>query len=265
VLLLHDTVRADGAGDLGETTFVLTAVRGGLSGGTLASLQNQLKEASRDAEMRRASLDPYGLSPRRDEEPDRVVPGWPTERDAHGPSYDETIGQWTAPFVMAAVNTRVVRRSNALQDWAYGREFRYREVMGMGGGPLGLVKSTSLTGALAVGFGALALPPTRSVLSRLLPKPGEGPSERTRTNGYFRIEIHTTTSTGRRYCAHVAARGDPGYAATAVMFGEAGLALAVDAGRLPGGGGVLTPATGLGRPLLDRLRDAGQTYAAGPS
>jgi short subunit dehydrogenase-like uncharacterized protein len=85
----------------------------------------------------------------------------------------------------------------------------------------------------------------------VLPSPGEGPSEEARRNGSFLIEIHTRTSGGRRYVARVAAKGDPGYQATAVMLGESALCLAHDEVRLPARAGVLTPATAMGPALTD--------------
>jgi short subunit dehydrogenase-like uncharacterized protein len=97
-----------------------------------------------------------------------------------------------------------------------------------------------------------------------LPKPGEGPGEKARRTGFFRLEVHARASGGARYLTRVAAHGDPGYAATAVMLGESALCLALDRDRLPGRAGVLTPATAMGGPLADRLRAAGQTYEAGP-
>jgi short subunit dehydrogenase-like uncharacterized protein len=260
VLLLHDHVAREGAGDLEDTTFVVTAMRGGVSGGTVESMRNQLKEMAGDAGARRLTLDPYALSPQRDKEPDVGSSSWGTEGDLRSVVYDREIGQWFAPFVMAGVNTRVVRRSNALQDWAYGRRFRYREVMGTGGGPLGAVRAGTVTGGLAAMMGAMAIRPTRAVLDRVLPKPGEGPSEKTRTRGHFRIEIHAQTTSGGRYVATVAAQGDPGYAATAVMFGESALALALEGDRLPPRAGVLTPATAIGQPLIERLRAQGFTF-----
>ena len=259
VWLLHDAVRRDGAGDLEDTTLVVTGMRGGVSGGTIASMKTQLEDITSDAERRRITFDPYALSPQRDKEPDAVQAGWRKETDLRSVQHDGEIGQWLAPFVMAGVNTRVVRRSNALQDWSYGQRFRYREVMGMGGGPGGLAKATAVTGGLAALMGGMALGPTRSLLGLVLPKPGEGPSEKTRTSGYFRIEIHTRTSSGARYVAHVAAQGDPGYAATAVMLGESALSLALNGDRLPPRAGVLTPATAIGEPLVDRLRAQGFT------
>jgi short subunit dehydrogenase-like uncharacterized protein len=260
VLLLHDTVRADGAGDLGETTLVVTAVKGGLSGGTLASLKGQVDEMKVSGTARKVVGDPYGLSPDRSGDPDGRG-----ERDLRGVARDEQLGQWTAPFVMASYNTRIVRRSNALQDWAYGRGFRYREVTGLGTGRLAPVVGAGLACGITALAAGLAVKPSRMVLDRVLPDPGEGPSEKAREAGLFRMEIHTTTSTGARYVARVAASGDPGYKATGVMMGESALCLALDRERLPQRGGVLTPATGIGMPLVERLRAAGMTFEAGPA
>jgi short subunit dehydrogenase-like uncharacterized protein len=259
VLLLHEAVRADGAGDLGPTTLVVTAMKGGFSGGTLASLKGQVDEMKTSGAARKVAGDPYALSTDRAAEPDGR-----DERDLRGVARDEALGQWVAPFVMAGFNTRIVRRSNALQDWAYGRGFRYREVAGLGNGKLAPVKGAGLAGGIAALAGGLAVKPSRMLLDRVLPDPGEGPSEAARAAGRFRMEIHTTTSTGARYVAEVAATGDPGYAATAVMMGESALCLALDRERLPQRGGVLTPATGMGTALVDRLRAAGMTLEAGP-
>ncbi|HET7529398.1 MAG TPA: saccharopine dehydrogenase NADP-binding domain-containing protein [Mycobacteriales bacterium] len=254
VQILHERVRADGEGELEDTTFVLTGMKGGVSGGTLASLKGQIDQLRRDPALRKVVADPYSLSPARDKEPDvQQAP------DLHGPVRDEQLGGWLAPFVMASFNTRIVRRSSALQDWAYGRRFRYRELMRTGPGPVGLAKAAGVTAGLGVAVGGLTLPPTRALLDRVLPSPGEGPSEKTRARGFFRIDVHTRTSTGARYVAHVAANGDPGYAATAVMLGESGLCLALDGERLPVAAGVLTPATAMGHALADRLRAAGFT------
>jgi short subunit dehydrogenase-like uncharacterized protein len=259
VLALHEQVAQDGAGDLEDTTLVVTALRGGISGGTIDSMRAQLEELAAHPDQQKLIVDPYSLSPQRDKEPDQDS-SWPRETDLRSPVYDREIGQWLAPFVMAQVNTRVVRRSNALQDWGYGRRFRYRETMGTGSGPLGIARAGAITGGLAAMMGAMTFKPSRTALDRVLPKPGQGPSEKTRHRGHFRIEIHSRTTSGQRYVASVAAQGDPGYAATAVMFGESALSLGLDGDRLPPRAGVLTPATGIGRPLIDRLRTQGFTF-----
>jgi short subunit dehydrogenase-like uncharacterized protein len=249
VLALHEA-----AGELGETTLVVTGMRGGFSGGTLASLKGQVDDMKRSGAARKVAGDPYALSP------DRAAdPKGDDERDTQGIARDEALGQWVGPFVMASYNTRIVRRSNALQGWAYGRGFRYREVTGVGDGPLAPIKAAGLASGLLALAGGLALPPTRMLLDRVLPDPGEGPDEAAREKGFFRMEIHTSTPGGERYRARVAAKGDPGYKATAMMMGESALCLALDRERLPSPGGVLTPATAMGTVLADRLRAAGMT------
>jgi short subunit dehydrogenase-like uncharacterized protein len=257
VLLLHHAARADDAGDLEDTTLVLTAVRGGISGGTLASGMGQWDEMRASAECRGVVEDPYALSPDRAAEPDLG-----DERDLDWVSYDADLQMWVGPFFMAGVNTRVVRRSNALQGWAYGRRFRYREVSGFGSSPAAPVFGTTVTAALKALGAGLAFGPSRALLGPFLPGPGEGPGGRTRRMGFFRMEIHTRTSAGARYLGSIEARGDPGYAATSVMLGESALCLALDRDRLPGRAGVLTPAVAMGTALAGRLRSAGHTLAA---
>jgi short subunit dehydrogenase-like uncharacterized protein len=264
VHVLDKQVRADGAGELTDTTLVVTSMRGGMSGGTIDSIRTQLDVVKKDRKLARLAASPYSLSPDRAAEPDLG-----RQEDVvtlSGPTVDPSLRGTLAPFFMAPFNTRVVRRTNALRDWAYGRRFRYREVMSVGASPLSplLAAGTKLgLGALMLG---LALPPTRFVLDRLMPKPGQGPSERTMASGHFTVDIFTTTTTGARYRSRVKAQGDPGYAATAVMLGESALALAFDRDALPPSeGGVLTPATAIGDALVARLRAAGLTITAGPS
>ena len=243
------------AGELADVTFVVRGAKGGPSGGTLESMKGMIDEAKADSKARRLMGDPYALSPDRSAEPDLG-----DESDLRMPVEDKTIGEWLAPFVMAAINTRVVRRSNALQDYAYGRTFRYRETMAMGSGIAGRAKATALSGGLGAVVGGMSFGPTRSVLDRFLPKPGEGPSEEAREKGFFKIDIHARTPAGEDYVCRVAAQGDPGYKATAVMLGEAAICLVEDRDALPDRVGVLTPATALDGALVERLRAAGHTY-----
>jgi short subunit dehydrogenase-like uncharacterized protein len=260
VLLLHEAAQADGAGDLERVTLVVRGMKGGPSGGTIASMKGMVDDARADPTLRRILGDPYALSPKRTAEPD-LGP----QRELQGIEHDDDLGVWVAPFVMASINTRVVRRSNALQDFAYGRSLRYREVMAAGSGPVGRAKATAVaagTGALAAG---LAFGPARMVLDRVLPAPGEGPSEQARRTGFFKIDVHGQTSSGSRYVCRVSAQGDPGYQATSVMLGESALCLLLDAERLPPRAGVLTPATAMGGVLVERLRAAGQTLEVRPA
>lgn len=262
VHVLHEAVAADGAGELTDTSMVVTSLRGGVSGGTIDSIRTQLDAVRRDRALRRIAASPYSLSPDRAAEPDlgRQNDMATVRGEAVNPALRGTL----APFLMASYNTRVVRRSNALRSWAYGRQFRYRELMSAGTSPLSPVIANGMKagiGALVVG---LAMPPTRFVLDRVLPKPGEGPSERVRRAGHYTFDFFATTSSGERYRARVRQKGDPGYAATAVLLGESALTLAAETDDLPpSGGGVLTPATALGDALVGRLRAAGVEISAG--
>jgi short subunit dehydrogenase-like uncharacterized protein len=256
VLLLYQAARAADAGDLLDTTLLVTALKGGVSSGTLTSGLGQLDEVAGSPERRRMAEDPYALSPDRAGEPDLG-----DERDLDWVRYDADLGSWIGPFIMADFNTRVVRRSNALQGWAYGRRFRYREVIGFGAGPVAAARAAAVATALKGAAVALAFRPSRALAGQLVPMLGEGPSEKTRRTGYFRIQIDGRTSDGARYLAKVEARGDPGSAATSVMLAESALCLALDGDRLPDRAGVLTPATALGAALAGRLRSAGQTLS----
>lgn len=250
VLLLHEE-----AGELADVRLVAT-VRGGFSGGTVASIRGQMEVMRRDPAARRLAADPHALSPDRTVEPAPVQPP-----DAAPPSRMRD-GTWTAPFIMAAYNTRIVRRSNALTDWSYGRGLRYGELAKCGKGLTGLAAAGGVTVGLVAVLGgmsaALATAPTRALLDRVLPASGSGPSAETRAAGWFRSELYATASGGRRFRAVVAGTGDPGYAATAVMLGQSALCLAEDS--LPDRAGSLTPATAMGSALLERLRAAGHTY-----
>jgi short subunit dehydrogenase-like uncharacterized protein len=250
VLLLHEA-----AGELEDTTYVVVRVKGGVSGGTVDSLRGTVDEARADRSLLQVLGDPYALSPDRAAEPE-LGP----QADLRGVEYNSELRSWLGPFVMAGINTRVVRRSNALQQWAYGRRFRYREVMGFGDGLAGRLRALGTAGAIGSLVAGMAIPPARVVLDRVLPDPGEGPKDELVRGGSFDVDIHTRTPSGERWVCHVAAQGDPGYGATSVMLGESALCLALDGERLPKRSGVLTPATAMGATLAERLRAAGQTF-----
>ena len=180
--------------------------------------------------------DPYTLTPDRGAEPE--LGAQPDARWRRGGEIaPELDGYWVGAFVMAAMNTRIVRRSNALLDYAYGRRFEYAEQMSMGTSIVAPVAAAMATGgnAATVALGSRyfnRLP--RKLLERIAPKPGTGPSERAREQGHYTVETYTTTSTGARYRATMSQQGDPGYKATSVLLGESGLALALDRDRLVG-------------------------------
>ena len=254
VLLAHLRAAADDAGELTEVTFTLVSAGGGVSGGTVDSLRNQVDEVAADASLGALLDDPYSLSPDPGGEP-QLGP----QPDLVAVSRDPASGRWIAPFVMAAHNTRIVRRSNALTGWQYGAGMRYREALSCGRSPAAPVLAVAVGLALRGVMAGLAVRPVRAVLDRVLPDPGSGPGEATRQRGHFRAEVSASTTSGARYVVTVAATGDPGYAATAVMLGETALCLALDTHRLPARAGLLTPATAMGMALVDRLRAQGFT------
>lgn len=255
MLTLHGFAKQRGlSGQFTRATLAVVRIRGGFSGGTVASMVNGIEEATADRDVRRLFADPYALSPDRAQEP-----ALGAQRDQVGLQHDAFLGRWTAPFVMASINTRVVRRSNALLGYPYGRELRYRETTvlhGLGGILFGW--------ALSVGLGAVVASqlfgPTKKLAGALLPKPGEGPDKATRDSGFFQLRLEAETMEGERLHADVAGTSDPGYGETAKMLSESALCLALDEAKLPQVAGVLTPATAMGRVLVDRLRTAGMTF-----
>ena len=259
VFALYRRAQQDAAGELTDTNLVVRALKGGVSGGTAASMIEVMRAASSDAEARRVMNDPYTLTPDRAAEPE--FGGQPDLRWRRGGEIaPELEGYWVGPFVMAAVNTRIVRRSNALLDYAYGRGLEYGEQMSMGKSALAPVASALAAAGnattMALGSRYFHRVP-RKLVDRVLPKPGTGPSEPTRENGRYTVETYTSTTTGARYRAVMSQRGDPGYKATSVLLGESGLALALDRDGLSDLRGVLTPAAAIGDALLARFPAAG--------
>ena len=231
---------------------------GGVSGGTLASFAELFDEASSDPVVRQTLRNPYSLAP-------------PGERDGVDggmqrlPRADRDRGVWTAPSPMAPVNERVVRRSNALLGYQWGREFRCTEVVDTGRGLPGAAAAALATGGLGLFAAAMSVDPVRAGLRRFVfPDPGEGPSEDQAENGRFAVRVvgRGTAPDGRFAVeAVVGADLDPGYGATARMLGESAMCLLRDETDSPLDGGVLTPASAIGVPLAERLRAAG--FSAG--
>jgi short subunit dehydrogenase-like uncharacterized protein len=231
------------------------ALKGKMSGGTAASMLNIIESSRSDPEVARIVKNPYALCP----EEFRKGPRQPY---VSGPKFDESLGAWTAPFVMAAINTRIVHRSHALQGRPWGDDFTYDESMLTGKGFKGRRQAT--TWSLALGGFALgaSFGPSRKLLqSRFLPKPGEGPSKGARERGFFKLLLVGRDEDGHEIRVRVTGDRDPGYGSTAKMLGEAAYTLATD---LPAGdpsGGFWTPSTAMAEQLMPRLVEhAGLTF-----
>jgi short subunit dehydrogenase-like uncharacterized protein len=210
------------------------AMRGGFSGGTRASMIYGIKEGMQDPSVKRVMGEPYGLNP----EGQRQGPEAPEKMMAV--KYDGDLKAWTMPFFMSPVNTKVVRRSNALLGYPYGKDFRYEEAMLLGSG---LVSWAALLRKL------------------LLPKPGQGPSQRVREKGYFDLILVGKLADGDVMRARVKGVGDPGTGATSKMLVESVVCLSQDSDNIEVGGGFWTPASAMGKLLLSRLRaNAGLSF-----
>ena len=216
--------------------------RGGASGGTIASMLNMLEEVKRDPSIRQVMDNPYALNP-------TEVPAGNDGPDQTDARFHPDFGQWTSPFIMAAVNTRVVRRSNALLGLPWGKDFQYEEaVLNRSRGQATAAAVGAGAGMLALGFG-----PARKLAQKLLPSPGDGPSRRQRENGYWEVFFHGVHPKDRSLDLRLKVTGDmdPGYGSTAKMLGESAVCLALDEPLT--GGGFWTPASAMGGQLQQRL------------
>ncbi len=261
--MLHDAMQERGRRLL-RVDALFGESSGGFSGGTLTSLLGVLDEARRDPAVQRLLADPYALDPTpRGAGSDPAAGGGGLDGpDARGVSWEPRLGRWTAPFVMAAINTRVVRRSNAVAGYPYGREFRYCERMTVPGGVAGLPAALAVAGGMALMETATRVAAVRQALARRMPAPGEGPTPEQRAKGFFVARLLAEGDGGLTLRGRVEDRRDPGYGSTAVMLSESALCLARDPLSTPGG--VLTPASAMGGALLARLRAAGMTWRVEP-
>lgn len=234
-------------------------MRGGFSGGTVASLMNVVKEAAADPALRKELADPYSLCPAGSAPHVR-------QPDVRSAEFDVDFGAWVAPFVMSAINTRIVQRTNALSEHAYGADFTYDEAMLMGRGLKGRFAATAMTVGLAGFMLAGAVGPARAALERfVLPRPGEGPSPEAQRKGFFDLRFFGTTADGRQIRTRVTGDRDPGYGSTGKMLGQAAACLAFDVDKAATPGGFWTPATIFGDRLIQRLTaHAGLTFELVP-
>ena len=256
VHLLWDKAKKRGDKGLAWAKGYAGRTKGGFSGGTLTSMIELIASATKDKEVRRVLSNPHALDP----VPPKKSAVDAFEHDQRGVRFDEDLGRWTAPFLMAAVNTRVVRRSNALVG--YGERFRYNEAMSLPKGPKGFVAASAVTAGIA-GFAAVAaFSPTRKILAKAVTAPGDGPSKEARDAGYFETHVVAEAEGGERLRGLVAGDSDPGYGETAKMLAESALCLSLDADQLDKRYGVLTPASAMGMHLVERLREAGMTFVA---
>ena len=234
--------------------FYVKAMKGKFSGGTLASLQNVMAEAAEDKSIYKTLFNPYGLNPKGEMSgPDKI--------DLVKPKYDQDMKSWLGPFVMAGINTKVVRRSHALADYPYGDNFRYAETMLTGSGLKGRMRANSLM--LTMGMASAMKPGSimKKLGDKFLPKPGEGPTKDERENGFYNILLLAKLQNGKQRMIKITGDKDPGYGSTSKMLGEAAVCLIKDQKELSDHYGCITPSTAMGEPYLKRLTEnAGLTF-----
>jgi short subunit dehydrogenase-like uncharacterized protein len=239
VWFLQDAAKAQLGGPVPRVKGRVRGMKGGFSGGTAASLKATMAAAARDPSIIALLKNPFSL-----------VPGFegPDQPSGNKPMLDEDLGVWAAPFVMAAINTRNVHRSNALLGQAYGADFVYDEMMLTGPGEQGetIAKAIAASGGGLGGEGG--------------PKPGEGPSKEERETGFYDVLFLGVAADGRQIRASVKGDKDPGYGSTSKMISESAVCLVTEATDVPGG--IWTPGAAMQRKLIDRLEaNAGLKFA----
>lgn len=229
-------------------------MKGGFSGGTVASLMATLESSKRDPSILKTLANPFALTP-----------GFtgPAQPQGDKALHDEAAGAWAAPFVMASINTKNVHRTNFLLGRPFGDDFVYDEMALTGDGPKGKSRADAAATGTAVTNALLSFAPTRALLRQfVLPKPGQGPTKEQRETGMFDVLMVGDTKDGRRLRAGVKGDRDPGYGCTSKMIGESAMCLARDVGRDRTGGGVWTPGAAMGEALIKRLEaNAGMKFA----
>lgn len=264
VYQLYRRTVADNTGELTDVTLV-ASLKGGASGGTIDSGRAMMEAIAEDPRKGSIMSHPYSLSPDKAMEPD--VGRQSDQALSRASAIDPSLDGWVATFIMGAHNTKIVRRSNGLLGWPYGKNFRYREVMSAGSSTAAPLVAAGIAGGIVATMAAGAVLSRvsvgRKLIDRIVPKPGTGPSEQSRKSGWFTMRTFAHTTSGAKYLCTFAGKGDPGYQATSVMLGQSGLCLAFD--DLPELAGILTPAAAMGDALTERLRKAGITITVAPA
>lgn len=213
------------------------AMQGEFSGGTAASMGATMAAVQKNPELINVLINPFSLA--------NGFSG-PAQPADNKPYEDEVIGSWVAPFIMAAINTKNIHRSNALLDQRYGADFEYDEMMVCGPGEQGKAVADMVASSNPLGGDDA-------------PKPGEGPSQESREAGHYDVLFVGTNANGDRIEAAVTGDMDPGYGSTSKMIAESALCIVQDCSDLPGG--IYTPAPAMGNKLIERLVDkAGLTF-----
>jgi short subunit dehydrogenase-like uncharacterized protein len=242
--LQHQAMQRDGQ-PLQHVHGRVMLMKGGFSGGTAASLVATMADVSRDPQMARLMANPFAL-----------VPGFngPAQPDSKAATFDDFNGSWSAPFVMAPINTKNVHRTNALLSYAYGRDFVYDERQSFGPGTAGELRARGMARQDKLTNTFLSFAPTRTLIQRFaLPKPGTGPSQFERDNGRYEVQFSGVGKGGQPLQARVKGDRDPGYGSTSKIIAECALCLVREVNKRSTPGGIWTPGAAMGMQAVARL------------
>lgn len=229
VLMLQNEAKARFGAPAPRVKGRVRAMQGKFSGGTAASLTATMAALGKDPTLVPIMVSPFGLTP-----------GFegPAQPRGDVPEYDEALGSWCAPFIMAVINTKNVHRTNLLLGHPYGADFVYDEMVLTGPGEQGEAIAKHVASTPMIG-------------TENDPKPGEGPTKEERDTGHYDVLFLGEYPDGRTIRYGVKGRYDPGYGSTSRMLAETGIALLSCAA----GGAIATPGALLGEALVQRLRD----------
>ena len=245
VVYLQDRAQQRFGAALRQVRGRVRVIKGGISGGTLASGLATIERMGREPALAQTMANPFALTP-----------GFtgPPQPEGASAAYDDWAKAWTGPFLMATINTKNVHRTNALLGHPWGQDFTYDERMLTGEGPRGERRAKNMAYLARIQNALLGFGPARTLLRRFaLPKPGEGPDRKARENGRYEVQFTGETASGQRLCASVRGDRDPGYGSTAKMISESALCLLGDPQRDLAGGGVWTAGSAMGLTLAQRL------------
>ncbi len=231
----------------------VAAISGGISGGTYASLNRVLEDAQKDKIIYKILTNPYALNPINEQ-------FGKDKSELKSVIFDKVSQSWIGPFIMASINTKVVRRSNFLSGYTYGKSFRYDEATILGKGFLGRIKG--IISAISIGIIMSAKHGSifKNSLDLIFPSTGEGPSKKKMEQGFYNLRFYITLYDGSNAFARVTGDMDPGYGSSSKMLAESAVCLAKD--KLSNISGVLTPSAAMGESLLKRLKkNAGLTFS----
>ena len=231
----------------------VAAISGGISGGTYASLNQVLEEAQKDKMVYKTLTNPYSLNPLNEQ-------FGKDKSDLKGIIFDKESQSWIGPFIMASINTKIVRRSNFLSGYAYGESFRYDEATIFGKGFFGRIKGIISATSIGIIMSAKHRSLFKKGLDFLFPIPGKGPTKKKMEKGFYNLRFYITLENGENAFAKVTGDMDPGYGSSSKMLAESAVCLAKD--KLSNTSGFLTPSIAMGDHLLERLeKNAGLTFS----